>query len=1005
MNIAKLISKIMIIPTSIYIYGEGWFNKTVSKGFYRNLMRLNTLPAPKTRNFLINAIVNYGFLYSLSIKKFGILGGICWIGNQKINKNSKSAIFNSIKSDCKCYIHDEEIKQYNTLAKVPLNYKGMTDCTSLLDIIRKAVTSDNVKVVSFDIFDTLLIRSVLKPEDVFRIVANIVDDKYKIDYYKYRIDAEKEIGDANCSLYDIYKYLKEKWNISQDDIDEIIKVEVDVEGNLLLPRKEIKEIFDIAVKSQKRIIAISDMYLPEDRLSYILNRKGYCGIKVYCSNRYKKRKDTGDLFEYVIKEENVRSSEIVHIGDNYISDYVNPIQKGIVAYCLPSVLDIVRSGTQWNELLGKFSNNYSVTESLTLGYAIATYGEYCRKYGRKIFKDIDSLGWLGVAPVSFLIAFKIIQNNFIQNRYNEILFSARDGYLPYKIYCILRETLQKGLPARYFQAGRRCFLAGRWKTFEDIVKHTGISFEKEKEDSFTLGDFIDEFFIDEKNKKRILNLIPRMFLSCLLNSNKIYEIPENAKCAMIDYFYCQRKYAEKYFVNIFNEDGKVVFDLGYSGSISDGIFDMIGKKIDKIYVWETDKNREKDRCNGTRTTVLFGDLNEIPVNSYHLILEELFSPMEGGCIGFTENGIPVHEQIEFPLQMGRDLNAIHDNCLKFARDIASQLNSLRIFDEKSDKLPYLLAGIVYSPYNEIDYLRNIKFYDAFLVKQKSLASKIQKGNRNYFSQLQWSGFENPDNYISPWFDDFKKSKMKILIHLHIYYVDLLQEISEYLKNIGYDFDILITSSVSEVLDIASVYIENSIDNVDKIIIKKVPNRGRDVAPWIIETKIIADQYDYILHIHGKKSVHADKVYADNWRKHLYSSLMTNNNVNKIFNIFSHERDVGMIFPRPYDAVVNIWDKLNVPVIGDNESVMLMLMHKLNYNYDDILRSDLLFSVGTMMWYRPEAMKSLYEIRLTYNDFPEEPIGIDGTLAHAIERSMKIICETSGYKAKILSDHI
>ncbi len=44
-------------------------------------------------------------------------------------------------------------------------------------------------------------------------------------------------------------------------------------------------------------------------------------------------------------------------------------------------------------------------------------------------------------------------------------------------------------------------------------------------------------------------------------------------------------------------------------------------------------------------------------------------------------------------------------------------------------------------------------------------------------------------------------------------------------------------------------------------------------------------------------------------------------------------------------------------------------------------------LGTMFWFRPRAMKLLFDRDWEYEDFPPEPNAIDGTLLHAIEKNI------------------
>jgi lipopolysaccharide biosynthesis protein len=79
-----------------------------------------------------------------------------------------------------------------------------------------------------------------------------------------------------------------------------------------------------------------------------------------------------------------------------------------------------------------------------------------------------------------------------------------------------------------------------------------------------------------------------------------------------------------------------------------------------------------------------------------------------------------------------------------------------------------------------------------------------------------------------------------------------------------------------------------------------------------------------------------------------------------------------------------------------------LMQRMGINrpfYND----DLFYSAGTMLWYRPKAMQALFDLELRVEDFPEEPINVGGTIAHAIERVPALVCTEAGYHAAIFNE--
>lgn len=65
---------------------------------------------------------------------------------------------------------------------------------------------------------------------------------------------------------------------------------------------------------------------------------------------------------------------------------------------------------------------------------------------------------------------------------------------------------------------------------------------------------------------------------------------------------------------------------------------------------------------------------------------------------------------------------------------------------------------------------------------------------------------------------------------------------------------------------------------------------------------------------------------------------------------------------------------------------------------------LIAPLGSTFWFRPAAMRALFEKGWAYEDFPPEPLGGDGTISHAIERSYAYVAQSAGYfSAWLFSD--
>ena len=198
-----------------------------------------------------------------------------------------------------------------------------------IDSQKFILSFQDYKVVSFDIFDTLLKRNVAKPTDVFAYI----EQKFGIENFKQkRIEAERiarsQSFDSEISLVDIY---------NQYGID-YSKVELQAESELLTLNQDMFFVFQEAVKN-KTVILTSDMYLPETFIVDILNREGITGYhKLYLSSTVGVTKSNGKIFDLIIEDLCINRADIIHIGDSFHSDYNIPRKKGIAAKHLPTTI-------------------------------------------------------------------------------------------------------------------------------------------------------------------------------------------------------------------------------------------------------------------------------------------------------------------------------------------------------------------------------------------------------------------------------------------------------------------------------------------------------------------------------------------------------------------------------------------------------------------------------------------------------------------------------------------
>ena len=202
-----------------------------------------------------------------------------------------------------------------------------------------------IELLSFDIFDTLLTRPCRKPTDVFIQMAAAFSE-IPNTFPQNRIQAEqaaRELAEGReCNIDEIYRILEKMEGYTPRLCKRLRLMEQETELRICRARPEGAELLKAAVSLDMRVVLISDMYLPKRHIGRMLCK---CGItnfsELYVSCDVRHSKANGDMFRFVKKQEQMAFSQMLHIGDNPISDVIIPQNLGMHAMFLPLDKDAV----------------------------------------------------------------------------------------------------------------------------------------------------------------------------------------------------------------------------------------------------------------------------------------------------------------------------------------------------------------------------------------------------------------------------------------------------------------------------------------------------------------------------------------------------------------------------------------------------------------------------------------------------------------------------------------
>lgn len=384
-----------------------------------------------------------------------------------------------------------------------LGHTGVQFANNELNLLLDAMK--NASVISFDIFDTLLCRSVFKPEDVFLIMQKEFasgDCQIKLPFHiaksfvQLRTGAERQLrrerdeqissneyGESyteEITIREVYTLLVERFGGSFEDIDKLIQYEQETENNVLQARPVGQFLFKEAIKSGKPVIIVSDFIHDEKFVAAALSNAGFSGYsKLYLSSTIGKKKHSGDLFQYIAEDINIDPSGILHIGDNPIGDLEQAQAAGWQSIRISSAreraLEIVKDRKLSPAIL---SNSFILRTALSLFseryyQAKVTAGHQAAKTTAKergFVENGEEFGFIALGPLMLAFSEWVIQQAKKKNC-DSIVFFARDCYLPYKI---TEKILQKRgesdeLKIHYIATSRRGLMGLNSYSPEDFL--------------------------------------------------------------------------------------------------------------------------------------------------------------------------------------------------------------------------------------------------------------------------------------------------------------------------------------------------------------------------------------------------------------------------------------------------------------------------------------------------------------------------------------------------------
>ena len=628
------------------------------------------------------------------------------------------------------------------------NYQELkTSFNEEFNNIKKKIADPNIKVVSFDMFDTLVLRPFLVPSDMFTLLNKEFHKQFGvlnvIDFGIIRKKSEKEIrsikakeGKKEVTYDQIYDHIAERYGLDKKKLKVIKDKEIEMELHFCYKRKAGYELYDLAKHLNKKVILTSDIYLSSDTIKKILDKNGYEFDEYYISSEVQKTKSSGELFEYIKEKEG--TDKILHIGDNENSDYVNAKNSGIKACRLYRTIDVFLGNTPiavnncgyLNRFFASFNIDHSSYENISgVRYSMSLAANYYFDNPFVPFNpssdfngDPYLIGYYALGMQSIAIC-KWLLDDINKNNIDSICFMARDGYLPYETLKIFADntSLLKNTKLNYTYVSRKSLMPLL------LNDKAGISLIDTYLDySYFTPELLMKQFdkvinVTEETKKNISNKF---------KLDKYFEnVDDFNECLALIYDYCfdKKKYKEYYDLCKEYFDSEFVgntstFDVGYSGKPEAIISSIINKEFTTYFIHTNNEDGYKNSVIGKFRLKTFFDFKPTISGA----LRELFISYIGpSCVGYKrENGkvVPVYGKEKYYNYYNYDMiQKIQNSALEFVDDFTKMFGDY--IEEINFNKYYLSLPLEY-------YYHYAKSIDLFPIKDL-----IFEPNTNVYIEL------------------------------------------------------------------------------------------------------------------------------------------------------------------------------------------------------------------------------------------------------------------------------
>lgn len=348
--------------------------------------------------------------------------------------------------------------------------------------LQAMIDEPQTEMVSFDVFDTLICRSVEKPADLYRFLeaeALTLTKGVAVGFGQVRalceVQTRERLNDIQdeITLADIYDTIAQYYGMTAEDLAPLQVAEKNMEIDHARVRPFGRKLFDLAKAAGKPVNLISDMYLPHETIAQMLENAGYGGQydRLFVSCDHDSTKHSGALYPIVLNALAIKPTALVHIGDNKKTDIQMAEAHGIRPFRWSSAIDWMRANPTFKSAYSPRIGAGEKARSAVAGTAArALFDAPLAKVNHQSLSG-GNASRLGMAVLGPLLTGYMLWlgREAKRDKVSDLFFMAREGWVLKEVFDALHPP-GRGVPKTHYLLGsRRAVRVAACRTAADVM--------------------------------------------------------------------------------------------------------------------------------------------------------------------------------------------------------------------------------------------------------------------------------------------------------------------------------------------------------------------------------------------------------------------------------------------------------------------------------------------------------------------------------------------------------